>query len=270
MPSTNATVSFSCRYCAIKDFDSSIFIDVPHIQDLDLSWNEITGDVLTGETFRGPYQLNSYQPLDLERIDLSHNKISSLNGQVLEHSPKLFYLNLDYNNIDDLNSFLAALKVATQLSELHLSWNQVKSVSKELFMTLKNMKALYLEGNFLTVIPADLGLIGTSLQILNLANNSLVELNEPSFMGMKAIESLDLSRNKDLKTIRKSTFSKMGNLKEINLSHNRKLVDLDLTGFVTLKNLRKVSIKNKLKNPIQNSKISDRLVFLQSGHINLR
>lgn len=247
VPSTNATVSFSCRHCVIRDFDSSVFIDVPHIQDLDLSWNEITGDVLTGETFRGPYQLNSYQPLDLERIDLSHNRISSLDSRVLEHSPKLIYLNLDHNKLTDLNSSVPAFIVATQLSELHLSNNQLKNLPKELFLGLKNLRALYLQANLFSVIPANLGLIGGSLQVLNMANNSLVELNEPSFMGMKVLRSLNISRNFNLKTIRKNTFSRLESLEEIFLSHNGKLIDLDISGFVTLAKLNKVSTLEEKK-----------------------
>lgn len=248
VPSTNATVSFSCRHCVIRDFDSSVFIDVPHIQDIDLSWNEINGDVLTGETFRGPYQLNSYQPLDLERIDLSHNRISNLDSRVLEHAPKLVYLNLDHNNFSDLNGSVSALKVATQLTELHLSNNKLGSIPKELFLSLKNLKALYLQGNLISIIPSHLGLVGGSLQRLNIANNSLVELNEPSFMGMKALRSLNISHNNDLKLIRKNTFSKLENLESLDVSHNLKLVELDISGLVTLKKLTKVRILRSYHN----------------------
>ncbi|KAL5285142.1 hypothetical protein ACFFRR_007091 [Megaselia abdita] len=242
VPSTNATVSFACRHCQIRDFDSSVFIDVPHIHDLDLSWNEITGDVLTGETFRGPYQSNSYQPLDLTRIDFSHNGISTLDSRVFEHSPKLIYLNLDHNKFLDLNTSVNALKIADQLIELHLSNNKLKGIPKELFVNLKYLKALYLQGNAFSVIPSDLGLIGGSLQLLNFANNSLIELNEPSFMGLKALRSLNISSNKNLKNVKKNALTKLENLEEIILSHNGKIMEFDISGLVTLKFLRKIDL----------------------------
>lgn len=215
-------------------------MDVPHIEYIDLSWNEITGDILNGETFRGNFQLNSYQPLDIERIDLSHNKISSLNSVVFEHSPKLVYLNLDHNKFEDLNTSVNALKIATQLTELHLSNNKLKTIPKELFVSLKSLKALYLQGNLFSVIPADLGL-GGYLQTINFSNNSLTELNETSLMGMKMLKSLNISHNRFLMKIKKNTFSKLENLEEIHLSHNGKVIELDISGLVTLKKLIVVS-----------------------------
>lgn len=45
LPATIATIFFSCRHCNLTEIIAGSFIDVPNIVRLDLSWNELTGEV---------------------------------------------------------------------------------------------------------------------------------------------------------------------------------------------------------------------------------
>lgn len=121
LPSTNATLSFSCRHCGIKDLQAPTFMDVPNIVALDLAYNDITTDELTPDVFRGPYRMTSYEPIALIELDLSHNKLHSLDRRVFEHTPNITKLNLSWNNFNVLdNPTTMALASATllQVSQL--------------------------------------------------------------------------------------------------------------------------------------------------------
>lgn len=116
LPSTNATLSFACRHCGIKHLQAPTFMDVPNIVSLDLAYNEITNDELTPDVFRGPYHITSYEPIALVELDLSHNKLTSLDRRIFEHTPNITKLNLSWNSFNVLdNPTTMALASATRL-----------------------------------------------------------------------------------------------------------------------------------------------------------
>lgn len=116
IPQTKAILSFSCRHCDIKEIQSLAFVDVPNILRLDLSWNQLTGDVLRPDVFRGPYNVRSYEPIGLKDLDLSHNQIHTLDKRVFEHIPYLKKLNLAYNKFDIIDITTAsAIQSVTEL-----------------------------------------------------------------------------------------------------------------------------------------------------------
>lgn len=116
LPSTNATLRFACRHCGIKQLQSPTFMDVPNIISLDLAYNEITTDELIPDVFRGPYRVKGYEPIALIELDLSHNKLQSLDRHIFQHTPNLTKLNLAFNSFTVLdNPTTMALTSATQL-----------------------------------------------------------------------------------------------------------------------------------------------------------
>lgn len=102
-PTTDARIFFTCRHCKISGIASRAFIDAPNIVLLDLSYNDITSSELFPEIFKGPDNDDEYAPIKLKTLDLSHNKISSLEKLVFEHVPHLKELILGHNPFNNFD-----------------------------------------------------------------------------------------------------------------------------------------------------------------------
>uniref|UniRef100_W8APT0 Leucine-rich repeat-containing protein 70 n=1 Tax=Ceratitis capitata TaxID=7213 RepID=W8APT0_CERCA len=243
LPATDAKLTFSCRHCGIKYLQEPTFIDVPNIRRLDLSWNEITSDVLTPGVFRGPYRVDHYEPIDLVDLDLSHNKLHALDKKLFEHTPNLTKLNLSYNDFTVFNApTIAALSSVTNLQDLDLSYTAIKTVSASIFKSLVNLRILNLSGNQLTAVPDKLQLVGSSLMALNLAENPIERFTEQSFIGLKSLQSLNISDMPALKAIDKRVFTHLETLRRLDCAHNPKLVEFDLEGLSHCSNLTNLDI----------------------------
>uniref|UniRef100_A0A0K8V9D2 Phospholipase A2 inhibitor subunit B n=1 Tax=Bactrocera latifrons TaxID=174628 RepID=A0A0K8V9D2_BACLA len=245
LPATDAQLTFSCRHCGIKDLQEPTFIDVPNIRRLDLSWNEITSEVLTPGVFRGPFQVTHYEPIELVDLDLSHNKLHQLDKKVFEHTPNLTKLNLSYNDLKVLNEpTVLALTSVTGLQELDLSHTAIKSVSMSIFKSLATLRVLNLAGNQLTSVPDKLQLIGRSLISLNLAQNPIERFSGESFTGLMSLQNLNISYMPVLKTIGKGIFTSLENLRRLDCAYNPKLTEFDMESIYHSSNLTDLDISH--------------------------
>jgi hypothetical protein len=102
-PSTDARLLFTCRHCQISGIASHAFIDTPNIILLDLSYNNLRSSELFPEIFRGPEKDDEYAPIKLEILELSHNKINSLEKLLFEHVPHLKSLSLCHNELNKID-----------------------------------------------------------------------------------------------------------------------------------------------------------------------
>ena len=109
LPTTDAVVLFTCRHCKISAIAARTFVDTPNILTLDLAYNELKSSALFPEVFKGPESDEEYAPIKLQKLDLSHNKITSLDKLLFEHTPNLKFLDLSYNviHIDDESTQMA-------------------------------------------------------------------------------------------------------------------------------------------------------------------
>lgn len=101
-PTTEAVLFFICKNCHIKEISDNVFIDAKNIISLDLSHNEISSTSLNPDVFRGPYSDVNYSPINLQILDLSHNKITYLDEKLFEHAPYLKKVVLSYNNLEKI------------------------------------------------------------------------------------------------------------------------------------------------------------------------
>lgn len=238
LPSTNATLYFSCRHCSIKRLQVPTFMDVPNINTLDLAWNEIESDELVPDVFRGPYHTTNYEPIALYELDLSHNNLQSLDRHIFEHTPNLTRLNLSFNPFKVLdNPTSLALASATSLQSLDLSYAGIKTIPNLIFENLTSLKYLNLAGNEFTRLPDSFYLIGRNLLYLNLANNLFSNFNEQSFLGLKVLTHLNISYMPVLKSIENNTFSRLETLTYLECSHNPNLKKFDLDSLMHCGNL---------------------------------
>lgn len=238
LPATNGSLSFSCRHCSITDIQTPTFIDVPNIFRLDLSWNEITSEALPPDVFRGPYKTTGYEPIKLRELDLSHNKISSLDRILFEHTPEITKLNLGYNILKSMDTAtVVAISSASTLEFLDLSYNDLETFPSVLLKNLIALKTLFLQGNKLKAIPSNLSLIGRTLENFNFANNPIKRLTETNFNGLKILNTLNISSMNDLSIIEKGTFSHLESLEYLYCSRNTYLNSMDIDGLLHCRNL---------------------------------
>lgn len=57
----------------------------------------VAAEAVRADVLRGPWRADSYEPLQLETLDLSYNELHSLPRKALEHLPRLLHLRLDGN-----------------------------------------------------------------------------------------------------------------------------------------------------------------------------
>ena len=182
-----------------------------HVMELLFTENDVAGGV--------PKVIGKLTAM--ETLNLSHNAISSvpreigtcaalkqleLTGNELKLLPKeigglksLKTLLIHENKLASLPDTIGNL---TQLEELDASWNDITVLPASIGKLAENLKCLNLQGNKLTTLPKECGNL-KSLEFLNLAQNKIKTL--PAELGqLESIDELDLSDNKQLKTLPES------------------------------------------------------------------
>lgn len=82
----------------IKSIEKAAFKDLISVEEINLSHNKLTSDVLLPEVFEGRYDASVYEPLkELKTLRLSYNLLHSLKPDLFEHFPNLENLFLDNN-----------------------------------------------------------------------------------------------------------------------------------------------------------------------------
>ncbi|CAF3713529.1 unnamed protein product [Rotaria socialis] len=179
----------SCLLTEINDIE--IFANLfPNLERLDLSENRL-------EYFNIPL-ISSLKKLKV--FILSKNKIRHLNihpslsTMTLNPSNSLIELDLSYNGIETINENIFEL-VSSQLEILNLRNNELLTEKQLTFLIhLKRLREFYLDYNRLESInqvnfPA-------SLKILSLKNNHLNQIDFSILMHLEYLEKLFLSSNK--------------------------------------------------------------------------
>lgn len=242
LTSTDATVFFSCRNCHLKSLASAVFIDVPNIAMVDLSWNFLDSDALRPDIFRGRFNNELYEPVSFVHLDLSHNNIATLEHDVFLHTVKLKHISLAHNplNISDPVTVLAIARLY-HLEYLDLSWVGLNELPDQLFNgTMPKLRELHIEGNQLISVPESISLLGSSLKILHIGENLIVNLNNECFLGLKVLTHLYISNLTHLENITNDSFSTLLSLQLLDVSNNLKLKRFDFGSLLVARELRKV------------------------------
>jgi len=159
---------------------------------------------------------------NLERLDLSENRLDSLPLILINSLKKLKILNLSKNKIRHLNlhSSVLNLQLSNSLIELDLSYNGIETIDENIFeiissqleilnlrnnelsnekqleflVHLSNLREFYLDYNRLEALN-QLN-FPLNLKILSLKNNRLNQINFSLFTRLDPLEKLFLSSNK--------------------------------------------------------------------------
>ncbi|XP_017084572.2 insulin-like growth factor-binding protein complex acid labile subunit [Drosophila eugracilis] len=242
LPATNATLTLSCRHCGLQDLQAPLFMDVPNVEALYLSWNELTNDALVPDLFRGPFRNTRYEPIGLRDLDLSHNRISRLDRRLFEHTPHLIRLNLGYNKLSSLDeATTAAIASVTTLQRLDISSNGLMTLPPQLFPKLASLRILDVSGNEFSTIPASLQQLSKALVQLNLAGNTFLTFKENSLHGLESLKRLNISGMPSLRSLEKGALN-LPALEQLDCSRNPKLEHLELEDLLSSRNLSQVDL----------------------------
>ncbi|XP_067941699.1 leucine-rich repeat-containing protein 9-like [Watersipora subatra] len=173
---------------------------------------------------------------NLRSINLEHNNLTSFGGLV--QLPNLRVLCLNYNKIESITtkgeqasqseySSDRLIPVLESLEVLHLAYNGIKDLTALQVSRLRNLKALFLQGNELQVVGG--------------------------LEGLHDLRELVLDRNK-IKTLADNSFVSQWNLQELHIEENR---IRDLPGMHHMESLQRLYLgMNRIQDLSELEKLS--------------
>lgn len=177
----HSIVFFGCKMARVKP---GIFGSYRKLKELDLSHLDL--EVLLR------------QDLDhadhLEKLLLSHNKITEIPAAVFINAPQLTEVDFSFNQINLIDSmaFEDFSDNSSNLKILDLSNNQIETINDKMFARLNALNKLNLEFNSIEVIEMDAFVKNINLNSVYLRANKLKEFPCHSFV---ALTKLDLAYN---------------------------------------------------------------------------
>jgi len=232
-----------------------LFSGLDNLLLLNISRNDISSHLLSHQIFDSLTKLVA--------LDLSHNALTKLHGELLNRQQSLQILNLQHNQLSKIEQ--GALSSLLNLHILLLSHNQLTSLPASSLVSLASLSSLSLDHNKLPSLPAGLFTGAPHLQDLALNNNQLGEV-PADVATLTRLRTLDLGENRiqvvegrqlepltslyglrlagnKLTTIAGNVFTNNTNLHVLNIAHN-KINDIEQDAFKNLRNLRALRLDN--------------------------
>lgn len=204
----NTIEELDLSFNAIKTLPKEIFTQTS-LAMLHLKYNKISNslDFLTG---------------DLQKLDLSYNKIAAISGGMFKH--------------------------LTGLQSLELKGNDITRIHQAAFLSLKNLRNVDLSFTKLDQVPSMLFLKNQELDVIKLNDNpNLKSLPMDGFVsesGVFSVYHLDVSMC-DISSLGDNTFKSMPYLSRLNLGWNN-LVYVNDKVFAPLKKLKDLDLTNNI------------------------
>jgi len=175
--------------------------------------------------------------LSLTFLDLSFNRIGSIDAKAFARLHKLRQLKLNNNPIVALDHHaVAAIAKLSKLVELNLAGTQLKTLPDGLFTSGK-LRFLDLHDNRLMDVPASLQ-NAVQLRELNLNANPIRRLNAASFTGLTSLVKLEISMMSHLQHIEGNSFTPLRNLETLECSQNYQLRSIHPNAFTNVTTLK--------------------------------
>ncbi|KAL1452060.1 hypothetical protein WDU94_006376 [Cyamophila willieti] len=161
----------------IEHIDSTMFIELPMITNLNLSYNRLT--ILPDNTF---ISVNT-----LIQLDLSSNPLRANFKELFHYLQKLKYLFLSNTNL-----MAFPYLPLPDLLTLDMSNNNIKEFSENCAELLGKLRRLQLNGNQLQAVPSHLWSSIPYLKELDLSKNPIRLITKDSFSHLRYLQSLNV------------------------------------------------------------------------------
>ena len=135
-------------------------------------------------------------------------------------------------------------EIKSSCTILNLAYDDLRSLSPDIFRGLNNLQKLRLQNNGLSSLPPNIFRDLNNLQELSILFNNLSSLPPNIFRDLNNLQELNLSVN-NLSSIPPDTFRGLNNLQKLYLDRNP-LSSLSPDSFRGLNNLQELSLRNSL------------------------
>jgi len=190
----------------VTKLERNLFSSVKKLRHLDLSNNKLQS--LDRQDLQ---ELTS-----LEVLKISNNQLTTLPKSIFSRNAKLYHLDLSSNKLEDIDTYL--FKSTRFLKDLNVSGNLIKELNKNTFSPTTRLKSLDLSRNQLQSLGPETFKSLEFLEYINLAHNKIVNISTDAFNHIFQVE-IDLSFNR-LTRMYYWSFHEVGNITKLNLSHN--------------------------------------------------
>lgn len=198
----------------IKTIVRGAFDNLINLENLDLSYNKITGSSLHIETFK--YEIGHFEKIrrlhlrgnhlgnlerltftafgfsTLEYLDLSKCFLQTLEHMSIDNLASLKQLNLSFNSLKTFEQL--SLEGLMELEILDLSYNKITVLSE--MSSLLSLKALYLDNNGMFAIKENVFSKLLGLKILSLKENNFKTLS-PHILPLDSISMKEIRLDKN-------------------------------------------------------------------------
>lgn len=188
---------------------------------------------------------------NLQKLDLSYNKLKNVNDMFFTDMPNLNNLALKGNVIRKVHH--AAFAPLKDLRHIDLSFNDLEQVSSILFLENGYLDTIRLNDNArLKKLPLDgfaSALKDFNVYLFDASNCDLSELGESTFATMPRLATLNLAWN-NIESVGSGLFSYLSKLVKLDLSNNL-LSEMSETLFLHNRELhvvRNVEVRNDIRS----------------------
>uniref|UniRef100_A0A7E4VLW5 LRRCT domain-containing protein n=1 Tax=Panagrellus redivivus TaxID=6233 RepID=A0A7E4VLW5_PANRE len=171
----------------IESIDRQAIMNVPNLRYFYLTQNKLTTIL--------PFQFKGFEQLEL--LDLTGNQLSTLGANTFSHLSAVKQLFLGDNKIASIDS--NAFTNST-ISILILEGNLLREVTNTMFNKLPVIQQLSLKDNRIKVVDTDAFANATTLKLLDLSKNDILDLAPSTFLSQANLLLVDLSSNKLIRT----------------------------------------------------------------------
>ncbi|XP_028981782.1 chaoptin-like [Diachasma alloeum] len=205
----------------VLKLDGNALTDIPDLgnleklEELNLSCNALHD--ITQQTF--------CKLINLKHLDLSHNEITEMPSGVFDMLASLATLDLSWNKLIKLPQYLFVARSdrgfvgnSMNLERLNLSHNELSEIPQRVFQNLTSLVVLKLDNNKLLDIPDLCNL--KKLREVNLSGNAFYDINQQTFCNLTNLKYIDLSHN-EIADIRHGVFDTLAPLTTLDLSWNK-------------------------------------------------
>ncbi|CAH1176590.1 unnamed protein product [Phaedon cochleariae] len=158
---------------------------------------------------------------NIKELDLSNNRLKIMPETSFHFLRNLRKLELQDNIIEIIHKGTFQGDIHTELMEIHLSFNNIRSITQHSFVNLPNLEQLNLDDNSIESLERRSFMNLEQIKRLNLRGNKISIVPFETFQNLPQLEDLDISYNQ-LRSFDFGMFDQVGTLSifSVNISHN--------------------------------------------------